>query len=70
MGVKPQKPAYDVFNGGLGAGLWSCGDAKQEARQLASMLGKNGDTVESLRELIAVTPQTEALLRTLCERAS
>lgn len=46
-----------------GAGLRGCGDAKQEARQIFGLLGKNGDTVESLRKLIAVPPRAEALLR-------
>ena len=32
------------------AGLWGCGHTKQKARQLAGLLGKNGDTLESLRE--------------------
>ena len=52
----------------LSAGLWSCACAEQEARQLAGLLGKNRDTVESFRELIAVSPRVEALLRAFAQQ--
>src|ERR1700680_2465575 len=37
--------------------------ARAEVRALLVAVGKNGDTVESLRELISVPPEVEALLR-------
>ena len=36
---------------------------KEEARALFEMVGRNGDTVESIRELIRVRPRIEAVLR-------
>ena len=45
--------------------MWGCGVAKQEASPDCQLAGQNGDTVESLRELIAVPPRIEALLRPL-----
>jgi len=39
---------------------------REEARILIEMLGRNGDTVESIRELIAISEIEEAL--TLCAR--
>jgi hypothetical protein len=38
--------------------------ARVEAKALLALAGKNGDTIESLRELIAVPPEIEVLLRT------
>jgi hypothetical protein len=37
--------------------------ARIEARALLATVGKNGDTIETLRELISVPPDIEALLR-------
>lgn len=37
--------------------------AKREARLLFTMIGRNGDTVEKIRELIAVPPRIESVLR-------
>ena len=42
---------------------WRCADPKWEARCLVQLLGKNGHTIEALRELIRVTPKEEAILR-------
>jgi hypothetical protein len=36
---------------------------KWEARCLVQLLGKNGHTIDKLRELIRVTPKEEAILR-------
>jgi hypothetical protein len=44
-------------------GAWSCTEPKWEARCLVQLLGKNGHTVDKLRELIRVTPKEEAILR-------
>jgi hypothetical protein len=41
--------------------------ARVEAKALFVMVGKNGDTVESLRELISVPPEIETLLRTYAQ---
>jgi hypothetical protein len=39
-----------------------------EARSLFKLVGRNGDTVESVRELIAVPPETERNLRSfICQ---
>ncbi len=35
---------------------------KQEARALFEMVGRNGDTVDSIRELVRVSPKVEAWL--------
>ena len=48
---------------------WSFGlSAKNEARLLFAMIGRNGDTVETIRELIAVPPRTERLLKAYAEQ--
>lgn len=44
-------------------GVWRCAEAKWEARCLVQLLGKNGHTIDKLRELIRVTPKEEAILR-------
>jgi len=44
--------------------LWTATSAEAEACLLFAMLGRNGDTPESLRKLIAVPPRIEAVLRT------
>ena len=44
-------------------GAWSCTEPKWEARCLVQLLGKNGHTIDKLRELIRVTPKEEAILR-------
>ena len=44
--------------------LWLTGNAKEEAKTLARLIGNNGDTIETLRELISVSPAEEAELRT------
>jgi hypothetical protein len=44
-------------------GAWGTQSAKAEALMLYAMLGRNGDTVESLRELIRVPAKIEAALR-------
>jgi hypothetical protein len=36
---------------------------EEEARALFAMIGRNGDTIESIRELIAVPPGIERALR-------
>ena len=41
--------------------------ARVEAKAPFVMVGKNGDTVESLRELISVPPEIETLLRTYAQ---
>lgn len=53
----------------LDGSFWLCGglSAKAEARMLFSLIGRNGDTLETVRELIAVPPETEALLRQFAE---
>lgn len=38
--------------------------ARAEARALLVMVGSNGDTLETVRDLIAVPPEIEKLLRT------
>jgi hypothetical protein len=38
--------------------------ARVEAKALLALAGKNGDTIESVRELISVPPEIEVLLRT------
>jgi hypothetical protein len=42
---------------------WRCAEPKSEARCLVQLIGKNGHTIEALRELIRVTPKEEAILR-------
>ncbi len=42
--------------------VWRTGSAKQEALAVYAMLGKNGDSIESLRQLIAVSPIEKAEL--------
>lgn len=44
--------------------------ARVEARALLVMAGKNGDTIDSVRELISVRPEIEALLQSLRVGAS
>ena len=44
-------------------GAWRCTEPKWEARCLVQLLGKNGHTIDKLRELIRVTPKEEAILR-------
>jgi hypothetical protein len=39
------------------------GDARSEARNLLALVGRNGDTVDSIRELIAVPSDIERTLR-------
>jgi hypothetical protein len=41
--------------------------AKAEARALLPLVGKNGDTVETLRALICVQPKTERALRAFAQ---
>ena len=48
---------------GLSHWLGCTASPRQEARALFAMIGRNGDTVESIRELIAVPPRIEHLLR-------
>ena len=38
-------------------------DARNEARRLLPLLGENGDTPETVRELIRVSPEEQAALR-------
>ena len=45
------------------ADLWRVGSAREEARALYKMLGRNGDDVQSLRSLIMVSPTDEQELR-------
>jgi hypothetical protein len=45
----------------LGA-VWRVGSAREEARALFRMLGRNGDDVNSLRALISLTPKEKAEL--------
>src|SRR5258707_11825603 len=45
------------------ADLWRTGSAKAEALMLYKLLGRNGDSADSLRRLISVTPAEEAELR-------
>ena len=45
-------------------GAWRCAEPKWEARCLVQLLGKNGHTIDKLRELIRVTPKEQAILRT------
>ena len=48
---------------GTGDGLgFELGDPKAEARSLLRLVGRNGDTIETVRELIGVSPRTERLL--------
>lgn len=42
--------------------------AKAEAWALLPLIGKNGDTVETLRALIAIPPRFERALRAYAER--
>ncbi len=42
--------------------VWRTGSAKQEALAVYAMLGKNGDSIESLRQLIAVSPTEKSEL--------
>lgn len=42
---------------------WLCAAPKFEARCLVQLLGKNGLTIDKLREVIRVTPKEEAILR-------
>ena len=44
-------------------GAWRCTEPKWEARCLVQLLGKNGHTIDKLRELIRVTQKEEAILR-------
>ena len=44
-------------------GAWRCAEPKWEARCLVQLLGKNGHTIDKIRELIRVTPKEEAILR-------
>ena len=44
-------------------GTWCCTEPKLEARCLVQLLGKNGHTIDKLRELIRVTPKEEGILR-------
>ena len=44
-------------------GAWGCAEPKSEARSLFQLLGRNGHTIDKLRELIRVTPKEEAILR-------
>ena len=48
---------------GLSHWLGCTASPRQEARALFAMIGRNGDTVESIRKLIAVPPEIERLLR-------
>jgi hypothetical protein len=45
------------------ADLWRVGSPKEEARELYKMLGRNGDSADSLRRLISVTTAEEVELR-------
>ena len=45
------------------ADLWRVGSAREEARALYKMLGRNGDDVQCLRSLIMVSPTDEQELR-------
>jgi len=47
-----------------GSSQWlkSTATPKEEARNLYAMMARSGDTIESIRDLIAVPPETEALL--------
>lgn len=42
---------------------WSAPEPKIEARALFQLLGRNGVTVEDIRELIAITAETERHLQ-------
>ena len=44
--------------------LWFVGPPKVEARALLALVGRNGDTVDTIRELIRVPPRIEMALRT------
>jgi hypothetical protein len=46
-----------------GLGAWGTQSAKAEALMLYAMLGRNGDTAETIRELIRVPANIEAILR-------
>ncbi len=47
--------------------LWSAASPQAEARLLFSMIGRNGDSLESIRELISVPPHVETLLRAFAQ---
>ncbi len=42
--------------------------ARAEAQSLLKLVGKNGDTVETVRELIGVSPRIEAMLKLYAEK--
>ena len=44
--------------------LWFIGPPEVEARALLALVGRNGDTVDTIRELISVPPRIETPLRT------
>lgn len=46
-----------------GLGGWSTQSASAEAQMLFAMVGRNGDTAESIRELIQIPAKIEAALR-------
>lgn len=48
--------------------VWGTQSVEAEALMLYAMLGRNGDTPETIRELIAVPPRIEAALRTYAEK--
>ena len=55
---------------GLSHWLGCTASPKEEARALFAMIGRNGVTVESIRELIAVPPGIEAALQLYMSRHS
>jgi hypothetical protein len=55
------KELAELENDGLGA--WSTQSAWAEAQILFDMVGRNGDTVEGIRELVRVPAKIESALR-------
>jgi hypothetical protein len=51
---KPKKDSSDV---------WRAGSPREEAKTLARLIGKNGDSIADLRRLILVSPEEELELR-------
>jgi hypothetical protein len=43
--------------------VWQFSEPRMEAKALFALLGRNGDTEESLLELIRIAPQDQAVLR-------
>lgn len=60
------KELAGLENDGLGA--WGTQSAKAEARMLFAMVGRDGDTLQSIRELIRVPAKIEATLRAYARR--